>query len=63
MWAKKVQEHMSGSNKPLLVNAGEEASKVLVVELEISMFRSLTQNGKEMVDISRGEMQWARHPG
>ena len=42
MWAEKVQEHMPGSKTPLLVNAGEEASKVLVVKLEISVFRSLT---------------------
>ena len=42
MWAEKVQEHMPGAKKPLLVNAGEEASKVLVVKLEISVFRSLT---------------------
>ena len=61
MWAEKVQEHMPGSKKPLLVNAGEEASKILVVKLEISVFRSLTENGKEMVDISRGEVLRTRH--
>ena len=42
MWAKKVQEHVPSFKKPLLVNAGEETSKVLVVKFEIAMFGSLT---------------------
>ena len=50
VWTEKLQKHMPGSDKPCLVNAGKEAGKVLVIELEITMFRKM-----------EGEMLWMRH--
>ena len=63
MWTEKVKKHMPGSKKPRLIDASEEASKVLVVQLKIAMFRGLTKNRKEMVHIARGKMlELENHP-
>ena len=53
MRSKKVQKHVPCAEEPLLVDAGEESSKVLVVQLEMAMFWSLSKDGKEVIDITR----------
>ena len=52
MGPKKVQEHVPSAKKPLLVNAGEESGKVLIVHLKMAMFRSLSKDRQEMVYIT-----------
>lgn len=51
--SKKVQKHVPCAKEPLLVDAGEESSEVLVVQLEMAMFWSLSKDGQEVVDITR----------
>ena len=53
--SKKVQKHVPGTTEPLLVDAGEESSEVLVVHLEMTMFRSLPKDRQEVIDITSGE--------
>ena len=52
MRSKKIQKHVPCANETLLINAGEESSKVLVVQLEMAMFWSLLKDGKEVIDIT-----------
>ena len=56
MWAKEIKQHVPSTEEALLVNAGEEASKVLVVQAQRTMFRSLAKNSKEMIDITGSKM-------
>ena len=70
MRTKKVEEHVPSTKEPLLVDAGKETSKILVVKLEMAMLRSLAKDRKEMVNITRCEVVWAsdgneleNHPG
>ena len=53
MRSKKIQKHVPYANEPLLINAGEESIKVLVIQLEMAMFWSLSKDGKEVIDITR----------
>ena len=50
---------MPSPNEPRLVNAGEEASKILIVKLKDAMFRSLAKDRKYVVNITSGEVIWA----
>ena len=40
--SSKIQEHVPGAKKPLLIDAGKESSQVLVAHLKMAMFRSLS---------------------
>ena len=53
MRSKEVQKHVPCTKEPLLVDAGEESSEVLVVQLEMAMFWSLSEDGQEVIDITR----------
>ena len=52
MGTKEVEEHVPSTNESCLVDAGKEASQVLVDENKISIDRSCLQDGEEGVDIS-----------
>jgi hypothetical protein len=45
MRTKKIQKHVPCPDEPSLVNAGEEARKVLVDEDEVPINRASSQNG------------------
>ena len=49
-----VQKHVPGTKELLLVDTGEEFSEVLVVHLEMTMFRSLSKDRQEVIDIAGG---------
>jgi hypothetical protein len=44
---KEVEEHVPSANEPCLVDAGKEASQVLVNENEVSINRNCLQDGEE----------------
>ena len=52
MRTKKIQKHVPCSNEALFINAGEESSKVLVVQLEMAMFWSLSKDREKVADIT-----------
>ena len=61
MRSQEIQQHVLGPDEPCLVDAGEEASQVLVDEDEVSINRAFSQDGRESVDITRGEVLRAGH--
>ena len=44
MGSKEVQKHEPGPHKPVLVNAGEESSEILVDQDEIGVARRRLEN-------------------
>ena len=49
MRLKKIQKHVPCANEALLINAGEKSGKVLVAQLEMAMFWSLSKDGKDVI--------------
>ena len=52
MRTKEIQKYVPCSNEALLINAGEESSKVLVVQPEMATFWSLSKDREKVVDIT-----------
>ena len=58
---QEVQEHIPCTKKSILINAGEEARQVLVVEYVVTILRSRSENFEEGVHIPCCEMRRACH--
>ena len=61
MGSKEVEEHEPGPHESVLVNAGEESSKILVDQNEIGVDRRWLENGQKSLDIPWRKVVWARH--
>ena len=56
VWTEKIKEHAPGSQETLLIDAGKEASKILIVQAQGAMFRSLAEYVEKVVYVTSGEM-------
>ena len=53
--------HEPSPDETILINAGEETSKVLIHQNEVCVDGCRFENGEECVDITRSKVVWTRH--